>query len=528
VARRRHAATRFGRRILLAAALAALCAPAGAADAFRVTPYVQNPTAAGVTLVWFSEGGNPGRLRWQAEDGGAAGESSSNPVEDGALAYHPLELEAPEPPLAHPPTAPFRHEVAIDGLRAGVGYRYEVRQDGATASGRFRLPAADDRALRFIAFGDSETEPESTGKFAAWPDGSDGERRYLVDQTDGFAANLAVIAGRRPAFVAIAGDLVQSGGEQRDWDEFWRHLAPLAASTFLLPALGNHDYFAGPSGFGRYATVDSERAVAKYRSYFSLPGNASPLAAESERYYAVRWGPVSLVVLDLNNGRPQRGPRDTNWHLLGAGEGGVAPGWQPGSRQHEWLTRALDDARRSSAFTFVMFHHCPYSSGPHARPPGEWPQGDDLSGVPLRELTPLFLEYGVDVLLTGHDEMFEHSVVDGEQELVDGSRAPHRLHVFDVGVGGDGLRGPMAGIDNPQRVFLAHYDAPEVRDAAGRLLDGGKHYGHLEVNVERGADGAWRARLDKVYVFPVTAADGRVERFERRIYPGSTVLAADG
>ena len=63
--------------------------------------------------------------------------------------------------------------------------------------------------------------------------------------------------------------------------------------------------------------------------------------------------------------------------------------------------------------------------------------------------------------------------------------------------------------------------------ADGRLLDGGKHYGHLEVNLERSGDGGWRARLDKVYVFPVTAADGRVLRFERRLYPGSTVLTAD-
>ena len=152
---------------------------------------------------------------------------------------------------------------------------------------------------------------------------------------------------------------------------------------------------------------------------------------------------MSLISLDLNNGRPNRGSSDTNWHLLGAGEGGVAPDWQPGSRQHRWLKDALEAARRDSAFTFVMFHHCPYSSGPHARPPGEWPEGDDLSGVPLRALTPLFMEYGVDVLLTGHDEMFEHSIVEGEQILADGESAPHRLHVFDVGVGGDG------GADRP-------------------------------------------------------------------------------
>ncbi|MEJ2384790.1 MAG: metallophosphoesterase [Xanthomonadales bacterium] len=506
--------------------LLVLAGSAMADEAFRVTPYVQNPSADAVTLIWFSNRGSPGEVRWGPADDDATAMLTSQPQADDALRYHALELDAPEPPLAHPVTAPWRHEVRLSGVRPGVGYTWRVTQDGARASGRFRVPAETDSALRFIAFADSETEPESTGKFSNWPDAAGNKRAYLVDQTDGYAANLGVIAERKPDFIAIAGDLVQSGGEQRDWDEFWRHIAPLAASTFVMPTLGNHDYFAGPQGFGRYATEDSERAVAKYRSYFSLPGNGSGVADDDERYYALRWGPVSLISLDLNNGRPNRGSSDTNWHLLGAGEGGVAPDWQPGSRQHRWLKDALEAARRDSAFTFVMFHHCPYSSGPHARPPGEWPEGDDLSGVPLRALTPLFMEYGVDVLLTGHDEMFEHSIVEGEQILADGESAPHRLHVFDVGVGGDGLRGPMAGIRNPHRVFLAHEDAPEVRAADGRLLDGGKHYGHLEVNVERSDDGAWRARLDKVYVFPVTAADGRVLRFERRIYPGETVLTA--
>ena len=521
-------ACRIGGILIACVVLLASTGAVRADDAFRVTPYLQNPSADGLTLVWFTDRGNAGELRWGPADGGETQTLVSHPVRDDALTYHELELEAPDPPLAHPTTAPYRHEVRLAGVQPGVAYAWQVTQDGATAAGHFRLPAETDAALRFIAYGDSETEPESTGKFADWPDEDGNKRAYLVDQTDGYAANLAVIAAREPAFVAIAGDLVQSGGEQRDWDEFWRHLAPLAASTFVLPALGNHDYFAGPYGLGRYETRDSERAVAKYRSYFSLPANGSGVADEHERYYALQWGPVSLIALDLNNGRPNRGDRDTNWHLLGAGEGGKAPGWQPGSRQYRWLEKTLAAARRGSAFTFVMFHHCPYSSGPHARPPGEWPEGDDLSGVPLRELTPLFMEYGVDVLLTGHDEMFEHSVVDGEQVLADGARAPHRLHVFDVGVGGDGLRGPMAGVSNPYRVFLAHADAPEVHAADGRLLDGGKHYGHLEVNVERSDDGGWRARLDKVYVFPVTAADGSVLRFERRIYPGSTVLTADG
>ena len=34
---------------------------------------------------------------------------------------------------------------------------------------------------------------------------------------------------------------------------------------------------------------------------------------------------VTLVVLDLNNGLPQHGPNDSNFYMLGEGEGGSAP-----------------------------------------------------------------------------------------------------------------------------------------------------------------------------------------------------------
>jgi hypothetical protein len=95
-----------------------------------------------------------------------------------------------------------------------------------------------------------------------------------------------------------------------------------------------------------------------------------------------------------------------------------------------------------------------------------------------------------------------------------------------VGIGGDGLRGPVPGVENPHRRFLAHDDAPEIRDADGRLIDGGKHYGHLEINVTPLQDGSWQARLDPVYLFPVTDAAGRVVRFERRLYDDALVLSS--
>ena len=504
------------RGLLLAAAWGALT-PAKAD--FRVPPYLQNPAPTAITLSWLSDGADPGTvyLRGNADSAETpARRFQATAVAAGALDYHQAERERAGAAALR--ELPYLQQTRLEGLQPGHRYQYVVQQGEDQASGSFRTPEDGARPLRFVVFGDSETEPESTGKPARWPapGAEDSDRVYLVDQTTGYRANLAIMRSREPDFVAIAGDLVESGGEQRDWDEFWRQTSDLAANAFVLPALGNHEYFGGPGGLGRYRTIDSERAVAKYLTYFDLPGNGAARAAHHERYYRVDWGAVTLVVLDLNNAYPNRGRSDPNWFLLGRREGGMAPDWQHGSEQYRWLERTLAESQARSAFTFVMFHHCPYSSGVHGQPPGDGAGKDTLSGIPLRQLTPLFLRYGVDVLLTGHDEMFEHSVI----------RGAHDLHVFDVGVGGDGLRGPVAAAHNPARVFLAHDDAPEQWSRDDRLLDGGKHYGHLEVNVAPQADGSWTARLEMVYAFPLTGAEGQITGFERRVYADPIILTS--
>jgi hypothetical protein len=115
--------------------------------------------------------------------------------------------------------------------------------------------------------------------------------------------------------------------------------------------------------------------------------------------------------------------------------------------------------------------------------------------------------------------------------LPDGTRRSHEIHFCDVGIGGDGLRGPARGEDGEQdlpgsehQVFLAHLDAPEVREGR-RLLQGGKHYGHLEVNVRPDDDGVWVAELLPVHVFPLTDERGEVIGWERRIYDDVVLLS---
>ena len=473
----------------------------GDENAFRVTPYVQSQSQDSATITWFAKSADAGVVRVHAGEA-MRSELQSESQRACALAYNLAEYAD----LEHAQSLPFQHKVRLDGLSPAQTIDVTVVQNGQEASLQIRMPAPD--RAHFVVYGDSETEPESRGANARWtPQGDAGsERRYVVDQDEGYRQNLAVIAEKSPDFVAIAGDLVESGGEQRDWDEFWRHNATLAGLTRIVPAPGNHDYFGGPRDLGGYRAA--QRAIAKYQAYFGQPS-----------YYLHEQGPVALLVIDINNGLPERSAMDTNWYLEG-----TAPRWQADSEQHAWLQAQLAEAQANKAFTFVMFHHAPYSSGIHGRLPGVGDAENFSSGLPLRELTPLFIRYGVDAVFNGHDELYEHSAVAGSEILPDGGEAAHTVHYFTVGIGGDGLRGPDPLAENPYRVFLADEDAPEVWNADGVLQSGGKHYGHMDVKVERGDNGNWQARFEPVYIFPLMNAAGEASSFEARSYDDVLVL----
>jgi 3',5'-cyclic AMP phosphodiesterase CpdA len=516
----------IGLFILLTAFPQALMAQAD----FRVLPYLQNPAPNAISIVWFSNANLPGLLTY-AKSNESETTRTSTPVLADALAYSPWESDTFFSGQA--PAPPYRHQLRLTGLETGTTYHYSVEQGASRFSASFKTAPAADRPIRFIVYADSETEPESTGQPVQWsdPTGQDPDRVYLLDQTLGYANNLAVINARNPDFIVIAGDLVESGGEQRDWDEFWRHnthsdeTLSLAGRVPLLAAPGNHEYYEGPF-LDEYNQPGSERAINKFRTYFDFPANGSPDPDQEKRYYRLDYGPITLIALDVANDSPHRSDRDTNFYLLGENDpgGGHAPSFHPGSRQYAWLEEQLRDAQIRSRFTFVTFHHAPYSVGPHGWSPGEEAGFDDQSGVPVRTLTPLFMRYGVDAIFAGHDEMWERSELTGQEIGADSVARDHTIHFYDVGIGGDGLRGSQEGLMNSYQKFLVHNDVPEIWDG-NRLVDGGKHYGHLEVEVTPLSADSWQAKLTPIYVFPVFDASGTTYLgYERRVYPDSVIL----
>lgn len=518
--------TTFCKRIAVWGLAASACV--ACAQDFRVEPFLQNPTSDAITIRWLSETSDPGLVVMDGR------RFTSAP--DLATA---LDYQAGEPVDERHGPLPYLHSVRVSSLSPDNAYAYSVTQGSTIRTGQVRTPLASGATaaltsgsgVRLFVYADSETEPESRSSRVSWPASAAANRpagfdgRYPATQTEGYSHNLAIIASRaaeaqaagRATMMAIAGDLVESGGEQRDWDEFWRHnagpLGTAASNVAIVPAIGNHENYGGPGALGGYSTAAATTAIAKYHTYFETPDNAATRADHRGRYHRVDFGPVTLLTIDSSNGGEQGTATDTNFWLDNALNPQI-PDYMPGSEQYAWLETQLQQARFAGQIVFLQYHHVAYSAGLHGYPAGTGPGFDTQSGAPMRTLTPLLAEYGVAAVFSGHDEMYQHSVVDG-------------IHFYDIGIAGDGLRGPQPDLPNPYQAFLTHTDAPEVWDG-NILASGGKHYGHLEIDVILNARGLWDVSITPVIAFPILSPGnpGEILGWERRTYDDVVTFAA--
>ncbi|MBK1438885.1 metallophosphoesterase [Parapedobacter sp. ISTM3] len=496
-----------------------LVAPCSARCQFRVLPYLLPADAdANYRLTWFTETAAPGCLAvW--EDGGADTlVYTSSPLYAHELGYSALEESERENYPDMFAGTNWKHAVYLRGLVGETTYRYRVVQGQDTAHNTIRTaPETGKRTpIRFIAMADSETDPDGRKIYRSWPAGPQHEqstgrpdtvKHYLLTETEGFIENLKQVRKSQPDFVLLAGDLVQGGGYQRAWDEFFFHTAgkfdDILGQVPLLPAIGNWENYGARNG--GYAPEAIRLARAKYKAYFSLPPNGS--ASYQDCYYRVDYGPVTIITLDSSNGLPDSTDDDTNVNInVSTYPSDDLPDINPGSAQWEWAVSQLKDAHEAGQVIFVQFHHVPYSSGGHILPlTAEGSSGQ--AGVPMRKYTPIFKQYGVVAVICGHNEALEHSVVDG-------------VHFWDVGIAGDGLGAPNDDVDprrrNEYSQWSAHKHAKEYWDG-NRLVEGGKHYGHLLVDVRPHEEG-YTITMTPQYIFPVRSEEGRVQTVETRRY----------
>lgn len=218
----------------------------------------------------------------------------------------------------------------------------------------------------------------------------------------------------RPEAIASAGDNTQSVQDCIPYadsvDDYYREYTRGPTGPRFWPVLGNHDY-------------DNEGAgLAAYQAYFSyLSGEADP----QRRWYAKKVGSIHLFMLDSD-----------------AAEADLAA-------QRTWLRTALTAARAAepARWNIVVFHRPAYSSGSH----GQFTPMSAAAGWDYRG-------WGADIVVNGHQHLYEDVVVDG-------------LHHVTAGVGASDIARPcpaerVAG----SRLCLTGPGAIRVTATPARLL----------------------------------------------------------
>jgi hypothetical protein len=570
---------------ITATLLAAAIPMQAVATDLRVNPYLQSPSSDGMRFTWFTESATPGVLSVTGGGLTAPLQFSSTPMAQPVLAYTNAEKTQTIGGIAQGSwllgDTPHKHGVDVRGLRPGTTYDYTLTQGGQTFSSTFSTAPvrADWSSIRFIAYSDSETDPAGRVSRREWQPGAlaptslarpalSGSQwatsfgttgsgvnqtlRYALTETEGYRRNLAIIDSRNPDFIMMPGDLVQGGGYQPGWDEFFRHNAgeydDVLSKRPLLPALGNWENFAAING--GYGTDADGRfgpkfARDKYHVYFDAPGNGTE--AHTDNYYRIDYGPVTVITLDSSKGVPE--DRRANYPAAGrlTGQQFTGPGtdtqenftvaqyeaaggtdlspFNPGTAQWNWAQAQLADARASGQIVFVQWHHAAFSDGEHGLPMNHV-NSSGQGGTPMQVYHDMLEQYGVAAVFSGHSEMFERSFVDSDGD-------GFGVMYYDVGVAGDGLRGERRNgngfgaplLDyNPFSQWSADQSAPEqwaLVDGVLQLVDGGKHYGHLEVNIERlEGQGPFYAKvmLTPVYSFPLLDSNYQLLGTERRVY----------
>lgn len=241
----------------------------------------------------------------------------------------------------------------LRGLRPGRQVEYVVRTDG------IETDAATFRTAR-------GPSPD-TVRVLAFGDSGYGTAEQIA---------LARRMERRAWDLAIhVGDIAYVDGSDEAFTErHFRVYGDLLSRVPFFPAPGNHDLLTDGG--------------APYDRAFDWPGEE-----RGRRHYSFRWGGVLFLALDT-------GTEDALESLVVAG-----------GRQRSWLESELRSAAGDSTVLWrvVYVHHPLYS---HAEGlSGHGPELE-LRGV----LAPLFDEYGVDLVLTGHDHHYERSrpLRDGE------------------------------------------------------------------------------------------------------------------
>ena len=248
----------------------------------------------------------------------------------------------------------YRHAL-VEGLTPDTSYDYRIGEQGIVRS--FRTAPLQGRSFRFAMFGDM------------------GVSQGAVD-------NLAQLHAADPELCFVAGDLCYadlSGGlapltalpyNPAIWDNWLAQIESSASKIPWMSTVGNHEM-----------ERDNELGYDNYLAKFQLPANG---ASGGPVTYHFRYGNVAFVAADGN---------DVSAEITR--NNGYLP------TQDQWLRNTLGTYRADATIDFIVvgFHNCMYCTNAL--------HGSD--GGNRSRWESIFDEFGVDVVVNGHNHSYERT-----------------------------------------------------------------------------------------------------------------------
>ncbi|MHA1994648.1 MAG: metallophosphoesterase family protein [Candidatus Hodarchaeales archaeon] len=176
-------------------------------------------------------------------------------------------------------------------------------------------------------------------------------------------------------FIIHTGDLVNSGGEQDDWNRYYEDIENATkANVTIYNAIGNHELYTYALEPSQWGPADEDYST--YLENVELPGN--------ERYYSFDFmNQIHFVFINT----------EEDW----TGEFSIT------TDQNDWLINDL--TTNTLEFIVAVFHRPCYS----VRDAGRVQDAKDVRLV----LDPIFIEYGVDLVFSGHDHQYYKTIRNG-------------------------------------------------------------------------------------------------------------------
>jgi 3',5'-cyclic AMP phosphodiesterase CpdA len=229
-------------------------------------------------------------------------------------------------------------------------------------------------------------------------------------------------------FVLQSGDAVVNGRDPKQWNVSFVSLINRITTAGGVPyflAPGNHDVTSA-------GELDDPGRKVGLQNYLRAVGQLIPADGATRRLsgyptYAFGFGNVFVIAFDSNIAED--------------------------STQFTWVKAQLQGLdRRRYQHVVVFSHHPAFSSGPHGGAIVERP-----TAAVRAKYMPLFRQYNVTLLLTGHEHFFEHWV----ERYRDAAGRPRRIDQVVSGGGGAPLYAYQGEPDT--RAYIREAGADSVR-----------------------------------------------------------------